>query len=711
MIMSKKPFLYTILLGVFVVLSLPAFSVPAYPYFITMKQNDGEEITLKMRGDERMKWMESEDGYTLLYDTDKNIVYATLDEKGDLAPSAMKAVNKSKRSPEINAELKKIAKGLQYSEKQRKIFLQIRNMEEEVQLRSSSLRSTIGTAKAICALMQFPDKDMTYTLDDFEQLMNQTGYNTNGAKGSVRDFYLENSYGKLELAITVVGPYTAAKNWKYYGENGSGNNKDTHVTELAKEAANFAFNDPSVTPSDYDNDGDGYIDTFHFLYAGYGEESGGGADCIWAHKYGFYPSPLIFQGKRLSDYSCSPELRENRFTRITYIGAICHELCHVFGAPDFYDADGEESGGDFLGTGNWDLMANGSWNNGGATPAHINMYQKIMFGWVDPVELNTPQIITDMPNSAENPAAYIINTATQGEYYVLENRQKIKFDAYVPAHGLLIYHVSLTQQHINYNTVNNGHPQRMYPVYATSSYEYPTGTPTSYGLINSVKSNELCIFPASTTRNSFTDATTPAMRTWNGKYVSKPITEIEESGGLISFKFMRSSLGINLTYAISNNKVKLDWIQPSNISEIERYNIYRDGEFIQSTTQNTYRESIEESGTYIYGVSILYKNGTESAKEEVEVDFTLSSSSIHQVKTTPASIYPNPLKNGEELTVDLGGEGKNAGLFFYDITGRLLMRQQATTAVSRHILHLPQGTYLLKIVKDQETETFKFYIK
>ncbi|MDR3062087.1 MAG: M6 family metalloprotease domain-containing protein, partial [Dysgonamonadaceae bacterium] len=452
---------------------------PANPDPVKMKQPDGKEVTVILKGDENIKWMESLDGYSLMYGKDNYVVYAVSNEKGDMVPSEVVFGETGLKSTVSPAFLISVKKGLRYSQSQIETFREINDV-----LKSSSvvpnLRATTGEAKAICALIGFPDKPFAHTVDEFSQLMNQIGYSANGAKGSVRDFYRENSYGKLELIVTVVGPYTVSKESKYYGEN-NGIQHDKNPGELAREAANFVFTDPIVDPSDYDNDNDGFIDTFHFLYAGYGEEAGGGSDCIWAHKSGF-SSALTFGTKKLNVYSCSPELRGNSGNNVTNIGVICHELCHVFGAPDYYDTD-NEVGGEFVGTGTWDLMAQGSWNNGGISPAHINMYQKIVFGWVTPVVLTEERNISGMLNSVENPVAYTVQTTTPGEYFILENRQKVKFDEYVRGHGLLIYRVS--SQASGNKVDNRTHPQQVYPVCASSYISMPDSDPSSYGNIDS----------------------------------------------------------------------------------------------------------------------------------------------------------------------------------------------------------------------------------
>jgi len=604
-------------------------AAPAYPNLIQMKQPDGSMISVYLKGDEKVHRMESEDGYSLLYDNNRTIVYAISNEKGDMIPSSVSARDIALRSSSDHSFLKGIPKQLNYSAAQINTLHSIWKITQDASNPDSGqFRAAVGEAHAVCTLIGFPDKPLSKTKEEFMYLMNQVGYSANGAKGSVNDFYLENSYGKLNLVITVAGPYTVAKNWSYYGENGSdGNDKPERVQELAMEAARLTFNDPDISPADFDNDNDGYIDAFHIIYAGYGEESGGDPNCIWAHKYGF--STLTFEGnKKLNLYSCSPELRGNSGNNITRIGVICHEMCHVFGAPDFYDVDGPESGGDFPGTGRWDLMGTGSWNNDGVCPAHINMFQKIHLGWVVPTILDQPQIVTDMQNSAMNPVAFRYNTSTQGEYFILENRQKTGFDQYVPGTGLIIYRVSVTNADINNNTVNTKHPQKVYPVCASANTN-PTGTPLSYGIINSAG----CPFPGTSNKTSFTDYTIPSATAWNGANTLKPLTEIQEKNGTISFRFSMPDAEpvTNFQASVENQTtVKLTWGKPAE--DVVGYNIYRNNLLLiklMGKNNTSYSQSNVSSGSFNYCVTALYnsKESTPVCKEVKINDSPIESTS------------------------------------------------------------------------------------
>ena len=523
-----------ILLTLLLVISSVLYAVPAIPYPVTFTQPNGDTLTVRIKGDERMHWHESMDEYTLLFNQDGYLTYAQLDEEDNLQPSVYIATNIEERDIVVISFLNTINRKLFYSDVQKQLMLQVWEIEDEVNSRGE--RDVIGQYKTLCAFVQFPEKSFTKQMSDFENLMNQIGYTGNGT-GSVRDFFKESSYNNFDLIITLCGIYTAPQSESYY----AGSDGTQNCQALARWAAQQVAADPNINFADYDSDNNGEVDGFHFIFAGRGQEAGGGSSTIWSHKWQFYP-PVTKNGKSISVYSCSPELYNSN---ITTIGVICHEMTHAFGAPDFYDTN-YETGGQYNGTGQWDIMAGGSWNGspGGNRPPHHNMYTKMQFGWVTPIVLSQPTTVINMPNSAQNPVAYRINTPTNNEYYLLENRQKVKFDTDVPGSGLLIYHVHSS---VGTSCINCTHPQRMYPVCASSTTAIPaSGNPTTnYGNINSAG----CPFPGSSNKTSFNGTSTPRMFRWTNTVISdKPITNITHSNQLISFDFMG---GGDVSYTIT----------------------------------------------------------------------------------------------------------------------------------------------------------------
>jgi M6 family metalloprotease-like protein len=529
-------------------------AVPANPRPISFSQPNGKTVTVKIKGDEKVNWYESMDGYTLLFNKEKYLSYAYLDNDQNLQPSSFIATDINERDITVNSFLNSIEKNLFYSKTQIQFMLQIKAIEDKTTHVSRNGRSLEGQFKTICALVQFPDKSMTKSLNDFEGLFNQLGYTGNGDFGSVRDFFKESSYNKFDLTIKLCGIYTAPQNESYYSAN-----DDDNCFILGAWLAEKVAAEPGIDFRDFDSDNDGWVDGFHFVFAGMGREAGGDANCIWSHQYGWTP-PISQNGVKIDTYSCTPELIG---TRITTIGVICHEMTHAFGELDFYDTD-YEVGGQFEGTGKWDLMAAGSWNgNQGNCPAHHNIYTKIKFGWVTPTVLNSPTSVKNMSNAAENPVAYRINTATNNEYFLLENRQQVKFDKEIPGNGLIIYRVAADIGSCG-NKINATHPQRMYPVCASATVAIPNSSPSSYGNINSSG----CPFPGSSNKTSFTDATTPSMKSWANTNTNKPITNITNVNKLISFDFggedqsdCDPASNLNVSYN-SSCEAKLTWSDP-----------------------------------------------------------------------------------------------------------------------------------------------------
>ena len=68
-------------------------------------------------------------------------------------------------------------------------------------------------------LVNFTDKTITQTNQEFDNLFNQIGYVTDGASGSVKDYYLEVSRNALTVQSVLGGPVTVSHGYAYYGAN------------------------------------------------------------------------------------------------------------------------------------------------------------------------------------------------------------------------------------------------------------------------------------------------------------------------------------------------------------------------------------------------------------------------------------------------------------------------------------------------------------
>ncbi len=536
------------------------FAVSAYPWPVVITQPDGSKVTVIQKGDEYMHWMESTDGRTLIRNSKGFITYATLNQQGNIVSSQVVAHNVTQRTAAESQFLSTQLQKVFYSTTQVNAIMKAANVQRSQALQAAPTPS--GNIKILVVLMGFPDTTFTLTNSAYNNLFNQQGYNVNNSQGSVHDYFASNSYNKISMSFDVYGPYTSKHPYSYYGTDTGIAGTDQYPDSLVYEAIVAVHNaNPSFNFSQYAG--------IHVVFAGHGQEfSGVKSTAIWSHE-GYITPPSYCSIKH---YAMTSEFYGNYSTPLTIntIGVVCHELTHVLGAPDFYDTNYNNTGdGSYTGTGDWDLMGSGNWNylgnnNSGTCPADINMYQKIQFGWVTPTVLNAPQQISNMPNSEQNNVAYVVKTATQNERFILENRQQIGFDSGVPGHGLLIYHAAQDVNDIFYD-INITHPQKMYPVCASTTSPVPSAIVASYGNINSSG----CPFPGSSSKTSFTNLSTPAILAWDGNYNNTPITNITEDNTqhTVSFQFMNgidvAPPPLTMTDTLKNNKLMLAWTKPT----------------------------------------------------------------------------------------------------------------------------------------------------
>ncbi len=305
-------------------------------------------------------------------------------------------------------------------------------------------------------LAAFKNKDFTISDPNamFGDLLNKRGYSYNGAVGSVRDYYEENSDGQFKPIFDVYGPITLNSNMSAYGGNdANGNDK---APELAIIEAAQALDD-EIDFSQYDYDGDGYVDMVLFYYAGYNEAEGGPSATIWPHSWNMTQSDNSkvinandFDGKKLDNYFCTSELVGASGSTMCGIGTTCHEFGHSLGLPDFYDTDYGDSGNSY-GTNHgyaaepysYSVMCSGSYNHDGKCPPYMNAEEKIMLGWVDTdaIRLISQPGHYTIP-AVQNNISYKTTTSRDGEYFLYECRSSLGWDKYLPGGpGLIVYHV------------------------------------------------------------------------------------------------------------------------------------------------------------------------------------------------------------------------------------------------------------------------------
>ena len=387
-------------------------AVPAYPGKMIYTQPDGTKIVLRLHGDEFAHWATDVSGRVVRQDTDGFFRPVSDEEAARLreGASARRAAARSMRAAARAAG--HIAEG-------QKHFLVI--------------------------LVEFADVEFTTSKDPqaaFTAMLNEHGYSGNGGTGSARDFYYDNSHGYFEPIFDVYGPVQLDKNCSHYGGN-SFNGNDNAPEEAVSEGCQAL--DDEIDFSRYDNDGDGVVDLVFMYYAGYGEADGGAANTIWPHQWSLASAGinLRLDGVKIAEYACTNE-------RVGYgslqgemcgIGTACHEFAHAMGLPDFYDTD-YDTNGIAAGLFAFSTMDSGPYNNEGRTPPYFNIEERIMLGWLDDSARQVfPKAGVYTLSTVDDNVAYMTPTEKEGEYFLYECRGSNGWDAALPAHGLIVYHV------------------------------------------------------------------------------------------------------------------------------------------------------------------------------------------------------------------------------------------------------------------------------
>lgn len=556
-----------------------ASSIGAYPYPIEIVQPDGSSLTLRNRGDEWYNWTTTTDGYRVLKNSKGYYEYAAQLKSGELTTSGIRASNPDDRTEQEKDYLSETSKNLGIS---REEMLEKREEKFPSDLKSSLMSTHFpseGEANLLVILADFNDTQPTYSTDEFDAFMNESGYE---GTGSFKDYYEEVSGGKLTVNSTVTQWVQVPDNHDYYGP-------EEKWSEFALQAVQAAA-EAGVDFSPYDNDGDGVVEGIAIIHQGAGEEVTANEDDIWSHSYSFSSagvseSERTFDGVVVNQYTIQPEWRSNAEDMNT-IGVICHEFGHNLGLLDFYDVEEEY----YDGTGDWDIMASGAYNGSpyGSSPAHHNPFSKAELDWVDVTLIDEPATIDLNPvyNSGE---VLRINSPVDNEYLLVENRQRTGFDGSIPGSGMLVYHTdgNLIEERRSTNTINVDEHQGFYPIAAD-------------GYIN----DPGCPFPGSAEVTELTDNTDPAMETWDGQPFNRSMTSIEMNNDVVSFDFMYiqdgSPIDFNATVA-DDQSIDLSW----TLAE-EEYPVLLawspDGEFGTPEDGKTYNagETIEGGGTVLY---------------------------------------------------------------------------------------------------------------
>ncbi len=596
-----------------------------------VRQSDGTTLTVIPFGDERVAWYRTLDEYTLMINTNNDFVYAIDNGQGGMKPSNIIAHNIEDRSKEENDFLASIKKKLFYSSEQVSLMKQYIDATIDYNKKITNLKSAtdeVENYKMLVILMSFSDVAFTTPKQDVDDLFNQVGYSKNGHPGSVHDYFVASSSGKLNLSATVVGPYIADSVQSYYGKQ-EGSINDLNVRTLIREAVKKADND--VDYSQFINgNANNYVSCVYIIYAGYSQASNiNYPDLIWPHRSVIYP-PLELDGVKIQDYGCSSEFEGTvGYSSPMKIGTICHEFSHVLGQPDHYDTDYEENGNAFN-PGTWDIMAAGNYNGSGAFPPLWNAKERSVRGYVtfEDAVVDNDYTLEELQKSAKS--IRLKYTNLPNEFYIIENRQQSGFDYFLPGHGMLIYKVDYNVDGWSYNCANCDTTRLGFELITANGSKHTYNWGWSYG------QNQP--FPGSTNKRSFTDNTDPSSKSYSGYSLNKPLYRITENTTTQNITF---HVGDTTNYVdIYNADIKLRYDTIKASANLRNYsmNIIEKG-FLYSTNSvpndSNSLKQIDNSSQNTIQVNLLGldNNTTYYFRPYAKTSSAISYGEIIQIKT------------------------------------------------------------------------------
>ncbi len=491
-----------------------ALAVRAYPYPIQVRQPDGSTMTILLHGDEFVHFATTIDGNVIRKGSDGfyRVVGTETPDMATINAYRDRNINRLKASggiPVLNAAI-------------------------------------AGQIKALIIPVEF--SDVKFSIPDpqvhFHNMLNASGYSDNGATGSAADYFKANLPDR-DFIFDVTAPVTLSQSYGYYGENDISTpsviTHDIRISEMVQEAC--ALVDNSVNFSQYDNDNDGYVDYIFLFFAGYNEAESGDESAIWPQSNNMSMSGIRHDGVRLGLFACSSELSGSDLGMDAIpsgIGTFCHEFSHYLGLVDLYDTDHGGGGISKCLWGSLSIMDAGNYNNYGRTPPYFCAIDREMAGSAEYMEIRTG---TTASLEAVNLNGTIIRvpTATPGEYYLIENRQKSGWDTYIGGEGMVIYHIDKSD-----NIVDG----------ITAAVRWRTGLINNYAphecadLVEAMPDAgdiQQVFFPGQADIKEFSAAGDPAFIAWNGTPVGIKFTNIALNSGIVTFDILEDNTEILLS--------------------------------------------------------------------------------------------------------------------------------------------------------------------
>ncbi len=367
-------------------------------------------------------------------------------------------------------------------------------------------RQTVGDFTGLCLLIDFSDAPAAIAREEVERFCNQPGYSGFGNRGSVFDFFRDNSIGRCRYT-NVVAPYYRALHPKTHYTD-----PDIPYTQRAIELINEALSHHLVHGFDFSAltaDPQGFVYALNVYYAG--PVTNNWSKGLWPHAHHLGSKVALSPGKAAFDYQFTAMGAE------LTLGTFCHENGHMLcDYPDLYDYGNESSG-----VGGYCLMCAGN-NVSEKNPIPISAYLKRLSGWANSV---TPLAHGQRVTLAAGGNDFAIFARSGREYFLIENRQRSGRDAALPDEGLAIWHVDEEGDNRREQMTSDSHYEL--------SLEQADGLFQLERLPNQMgDANDLFAGPAA----RFADNTGPSSKWWSGAASNLAIDQISAAGAAVTFR-------------------------------------------------------------------------------------------------------------------------------------------------------------------------------
>ena len=550
---------------IFALVATSSFASKANSLPAVVPQPDGTMLTVLLQGDENISWYTTTDGM-LLVKRGNGYYVAQVKADGSLVASSLLAHGPAMRGTEETNMmlLQDKTKFAKYSSKllgqsgELPVTEWTNGVTRKMKIRDdSTLFPHMGSPKALVILVEFTDT--TFTLPDpkasfNDYLNNETGNivdrghgENRNAKG-VKGYFKDMSFGQFTPQFDVVGPVKLSHPLRYYG---AGND---NMSRLIPDACS-AVND-SVDFSQYDSNGDGYVDLVYVIYAGHSEsEAGNSTDDIWP-KSG-YSDFGTFDGKKVYRYGVNNELNGRETSKnklINGIGLFCHEFSHTMGLPDIYATSGAPGyNKDNFGMEFWDLMDGGEYVHSGRFPTAYTSWEREVMGWMNVDTLtDTAHVVLRTIDSKGDSArsCKIVNPSVKNEAIYLQNIQNKGWNYYLPGHGLLVYRVSYASDDVNFaDNPNNGSRPRIVCIPADGKL----GAIADYA-DDSTPDNYYADMAGDTYPGTSNVSSIASFTMYSGDALDRPILNIKEDGTLVSFDYLGKKIPSAINSVMVNDK-------------------------------------------------------------------------------------------------------------------------------------------------------------